>query len=314
MGESVGLTGAIEQISPELAATYLEKNMQNRHLRQHHVRRLAAAMRRGEWALSGEAIKLTRDGVLIDGQHRLQAVIESGVTVPFLGLRNLGENVRFVIDTGQSRGVGDELGVLGFENGKVLGNAATWKWRYETFGVSGMWRTGGEFTVTTPAAIDTIERFPGLRAALCVVSMLKPKTLISHGLAVWLYSEMAAVNASDAEAFWYAVGRGEALVEGDPPLTLRNLYLAGREATRNLTPYYRTFMAIKAWAAYRSGARLKHLRILPNETFPSFTRIYTTTDTGEVQQAYDKPPRKGTLAKRPTPVTSEADSIFSDAR
>lgn len=68
--------GEVETITPELAADLLSRNMKNRPVSQQRVRKYMAAMVAGKWLLNGEAIKISIDGRLIDGQHRLKAIIQ----------------------------------------------------------------------------------------------------------------------------------------------------------------------------------------------------------------------------------------------
>ena len=46
-------------------------------------------MRNGLWELNGAAIVIDEFGNLIDGQHRLSAVVESGTTQQFVVVRNV---------------------------------------------------------------------------------------------------------------------------------------------------------------------------------------------------------------------------------
>lgn len=72
-----------ESVTPTLAASYLAMNKLNRDRSSGHVRRLADAMLSGAWKENGDTI-VFNCGRLIDGQHRLAAIIESGVTVKML--------------------------------------------------------------------------------------------------------------------------------------------------------------------------------------------------------------------------------------
>ena len=64
----------IVDITPEMAREYLEKNSHNRRLSERSVRNLATAIKNGEWQVNGEAIKVDKEGNLLDGQHRLSAI------------------------------------------------------------------------------------------------------------------------------------------------------------------------------------------------------------------------------------------------
>jgi len=69
------------QIGPKEAEFLLKRNTKNRRVSWKHVSRLAKDMAAGNWVNNGEAIKFSSEGVLLDGQHRLYAIIESDTTV-----------------------------------------------------------------------------------------------------------------------------------------------------------------------------------------------------------------------------------------
>lgn len=71
----------IETVTPMKAARWLKRNIANRRVSPKVVRNYAGDMSRGEWLLNGEAIKFDRDGNLLDGQHRLGAIVHNGKSV-----------------------------------------------------------------------------------------------------------------------------------------------------------------------------------------------------------------------------------------
>jgi hypothetical protein len=85
---NLALTSEVVQVTPELAELLLSNTGEDANLRKLSptlVQRYARAMRQGNWELTGDSIKLEAGtDALVDGQHRLAAVIESGVTVPML--------------------------------------------------------------------------------------------------------------------------------------------------------------------------------------------------------------------------------------
>lgn len=70
-------------VSPERARTLLGRNEGNRQRRPSTVSHYADQMRRGEWQETHQPLAFDEDGNLIDGQHRLAAVIESNVGLWF---------------------------------------------------------------------------------------------------------------------------------------------------------------------------------------------------------------------------------------
>lgn len=109
----------IVTVTPELAQRWLNCNTHNRPLRNHHVAKLASAMKAGEWILTAEPIAFSKPytdaqgnevrETLINGQHRLWAVIESGVSCEFTVWWGCDPEEFSVIDQGAQRTFGDVL-------------------------------------------------------------------------------------------------------------------------------------------------------------------------------------------------------------
>lgn len=104
-------------VTPDLAAQWLATNTENnRRISKTTVNRYAQDMIRDQWLITGEALKFDTTGRLIDGQHRLSAVVASKKTVQMYIIRDLPEETILVIDTGKSRSAGDALKIAG-QNG-----------------------------------------------------------------------------------------------------------------------------------------------------------------------------------------------------
>jgi hypothetical protein len=87
----------------------LERNTGNRKIRLSRVFEYAEAMKKGQWAITHQGIAISRSGILLDGQHRLLAVIRSGVTVPMQVTMNVPDESFPTIDCGTPRGAHDRL-------------------------------------------------------------------------------------------------------------------------------------------------------------------------------------------------------------
>lgn len=109
------------KITPEDAAFLLEINAKNRPLDSRRVTRFADIIRRGEWKLTHQGIALSPEGEVLDGQHRLAAIVESGITVEIPVSQ--GSFDFDVIDTGKNRTAGDVLSIAGFLNTNQLAAA-----------------------------------------------------------------------------------------------------------------------------------------------------------------------------------------------
>ena len=95
------------QISPEAAAQLLEGNTRNRKINKNAIKRYSALMSQGLWKPGNDAICVAPDGTLLNGQHRLTAVIDSGVSVDMLVRHDVitcrGTSCHFMICRGMPR-------------------------------------------------------------------------------------------------------------------------------------------------------------------------------------------------------------------
>jgi hypothetical protein len=108
-------------ITPNVANEFLLINKNNRPVNNNYVNKLSAIMKSGMWnENTGESIKVCINGDLIDGQHRLLAIIKSGVSLKFMVVYELPVSAFEVIDQGKKRSVNDVLFCMGIGNGKRL--------------------------------------------------------------------------------------------------------------------------------------------------------------------------------------------------
>lgn len=115
-----------EHITPVTAKDYLAKNKRNRPIRDAVVTLYSLDMKNHNWLFNHQGIAFNERGELVDGQHRLAAIIKSGETVLMnvtTGLRDEQRNgvlvnVMDTVDRGRIRNVGQQLGLFhGIPNG-----------------------------------------------------------------------------------------------------------------------------------------------------------------------------------------------------
>lgn len=92
----------IVEITPKIASGLLEITdlSVQRKLNKVHVDFLANELSRGVWAFNGDSIRQDCEGNLIDGQHRLNACIASGVSFSSLFVKGLPTEYIHTIDVG----------------------------------------------------------------------------------------------------------------------------------------------------------------------------------------------------------------------
>lgn len=103
------LSVSIELITPEIAANYLRNKAINRGIKHAVVARYRRDIERDNWRLTHQGIAFNVAGQLIDGQHRLSAIVESGIAVCMVVTRGVPDEAQHVMDDHIKRSVADCL-------------------------------------------------------------------------------------------------------------------------------------------------------------------------------------------------------------
>lgn len=109
--ENVNMSTAVELVTPSIASEILKNNNGNRNIRRSVVEHYAKEMKNGSWQLTHQGVAISVDGELLDGQHRLSAVVKSGVSVKMLVTRGCEREQFRMMDVGLSRNAEDTVGV-----------------------------------------------------------------------------------------------------------------------------------------------------------------------------------------------------------
>ena len=88
-------------MTPEMAESILETNERNRTPNRDKIAKLVYDIKHGSFELTHQAIAIDVNGKLIDGQHRLKAVVESGMCAPMVIAYNAPTSVN--MDIGAKR-------------------------------------------------------------------------------------------------------------------------------------------------------------------------------------------------------------------
>lgn len=102
-----------QTITPLMAKSMLSNNKSNRAVSKQDVLRYSRDMKAGKWMLTHQGILVGKDGALIDGQHRLMAIVKSGVTVkmPVTYDESITTPLELPMDTGRKRSAFVSLGI-----------------------------------------------------------------------------------------------------------------------------------------------------------------------------------------------------------
>lgn len=104
----------IVTITPADAMSLLEMNGTNRPLNEQHVKRIARQISDSKWKFNGDTIKIATTNDILDGQHRLWAIIESKTAIETIVVRGIETDAFATIDTMRKpRSGSDILALLG---------------------------------------------------------------------------------------------------------------------------------------------------------------------------------------------------------
>ena len=243
----------VERITPDVARSMLDQNTVNfRNLDLNRVKRFAREMSCGNWACNGETIKFKGD-ILVDGQHRLAAVIESGSTIQ--SAVAYGDIDCSKVDRGKPRSIAQWLKHCGYLNACVLQSSSRLCLAYE----KGMWDKQAlqQYDVIDSEIITFVEQNSDkmqdcIRLANRAKDIITPSissAILFHGTK---YNEMASDNDL---VIWFinSLASGEGLSNTDAVLHLRERMIRGKNPNHNLSGFMKRALCTLAWNKTANG-------------------------------------------------------------
>ncbi|MBO0879032.1 MAG: hypothetical protein J2P17_01335 [Mycobacterium sp.] len=229
------------------------------------VRAYAEAITRGDWKTTHEGIAFDSNGTLVDGQHRLAAIIEADTPVELIVFTDVPADTFDVLNTGKKRNGADTLAIEGEKNSHLLAAMIRAVYLYD-HRPEGAW-SGTGARLTNHQILQTLEAHPRLREFVPIAERIASATSMiksAAGAAAYLTERN---NAHRDLSEWYdGITEGAGLARQDPRLTFRNHMLklakhevgAGqkRRETREHVALYVT--AFNSWIAGETLPRLRY--------------------------------------------------------
>ena len=97
------------EVTPDRAKEWLDSSRRNRKLSQRRISLYADAMQRGDWLPNDQGISFNEQGQLMNGQHRLNAVIKANLSIPMLVVSNIPDRSQLVMDQNLKRTPHDQV-------------------------------------------------------------------------------------------------------------------------------------------------------------------------------------------------------------
>ena len=277
------MAARIEVITPEKAEKLLSQNIKNRSLSKVIVRRYAADMASGDF-VGADSIKIGRDGVLQDGQHRLAAVIASGVAQKMLVVDDLPENAFDKWDVGKKRSGKDVATIVGFPQSSIVASVAQ---MYHLYRKLGSPERAGHLPLTNMLKNKDMAQFLGevgsggigdaiLNAARISENTRLCDVVTKSGGAFCVLNWAEATDEPTAEEFAEMIGVGYGLEKMHPALLVRNQILKERARAKSLPPQtWMVALAFKAWNEWLcpSGNKRLFFRWNIGDEFPKLKSV-----------------------------------------
>lgn len=248
---------AEQLVTPEVALEWLTANTHNRTVSKKHVGMLAALMSRNEFAFVGDPIRFDTEGRLLDGQHRLHAIVESETSHRMVIVRGLDPESQTYMDAGRKRSSGDQLAVaLGIRNAnRAAAIARTYL----------MWRDGLMLSETRKISIPEVVAYADDNHDILVDATTRASRITgasvptSAAVSGAVYLAARRLNPSDAETFWDRMADGVDLEATSPILVLRNAIIKrGKRERWNRAEEWAYYT--RAWNTWRKHGSLQRLQ------------------------------------------------------
>lgn len=246
------------EITPKLARELLSKNEGNRNVRSDLVERYKRIIREGFWMPNnGESVKVDWNGNLADGQHRLMAIAESGITVKTFIMYDVDPDSFSTLDTGMRRSASEIFSMAGVANSAVTSGAMKRLYHYLRGSLTNM--KSGRHAAT---AEELLNMFLNEHQEMRVAATWA----YTKGMRAWgrpsvnafiIYMLMRCGQAGDA--FLRQLETGINLQEDSPAYVLRERLRALRLNKIDVQDYEIAALAFKAFNAYVQHKKLRQL-------------------------------------------------------
>ena len=239
------ISAELMHITPEMARDLLTNALPNRPVSKARVRALIDDLRMGRWQTNGESIILDASLRLLDGQHRLQAVAESGIAITALVAVGVDPGSMPTIDQGARRSAGDALAAAQLPRAKELAAACRWLWRLEHGAMRQV-----RVPLSNPELAPFVGNHPGLTEALACGRPLR--RVVPESLGAALFWHFTRLSASQAREYHTALTRGEGLTAGHPALAVRRRALEERGPLTHAQVVGRAALLVLGWNCMRA--------------------------------------------------------------
>jgi len=260
-----------ELITPAIAEVYLQSNISNRRVKAPIVLQYAKDMQNGRWKDdTAEMIKISKTGVILDGQHRLLAVKKSNTAIWFMVAKGLDDDVFDVLDTGSRRNASDAFKVKNIKHENSIPSIIS-MYNYLKLGKRiGIQKNDKATNAVLLEQYYQRENFWQNVARKSFQSYQAFAKILSPALIGGFYAYLSENDPEKAEMFINQLTTGGNITNNTINL-LRNKLMQDKISPRKMPPTLKIALIIKTWNLFVKNEDIKLLKFdTVNENFPEF--------------------------------------------
>lgn len=278
-----------EYVSPAMAAEWLTKNESNRSQRSRGRMAYGRDMDANGWKLTGDTIKFDWYDRLIDGQHRLEACVRTGMPFETFVVWGVDPEAQNYVDTGMGRSFRDQLQMRGIKDPGTISALTRRVFLWEP-----PFNERLDFSrerVTERELGETLDQHPELFDCASFVESFRKKSDVSRSLLAFIYWILSQANGEAAAEFMSKLITGAGLEEDDPILLLRER-IASEKGNDNRKYQTRVmWLAVCAWNRWMEGKRISKIQLpkggVKAGNFPKIRTVRREMDGGDGPVEYE---------------------------
>lgn len=247
---SIGISTRTEIITPSIATAYLAFNKGNRPISKPRVDNFVKMLLAGRFKLTHQGIAFDTQGNMIDGQHRLHAIVDSGVAVWMQVTRGVEQDSKLAIDSEMRvRSASDVLKIAGCANATKQSVAAIKVWMALLGEKSPALFEQQAFLESHSDSIDYAVRVGCASKKTkhaCILAMLAIGHQVGHGDSLEQWCQVVTTGESKAE--WHTSA-----------LRFRDYWMTSKHSggTDDRIKYcHRIYASMLAWVEHRGLSKL----------------------------------------------------------
>lgn len=259
-----GIETEVVRVTPEMAKDWLEyKNYEdNRPISNKRVQFYARQIKQGRWALNGETIVFDKDDRLLNGQHRLRAIIVANKAMDVLVVRGVEQNVFTTMDQGYTRSGAQVLKMKGYTSSSTRSAICRAMYCWET-------NNGSLTRISKKVSPDELllvqECYEEeVNEAVHYADRVRREVPMSCGLIGMAHILFTRARPRKAREFLDIFETGLTIEKGHPALVMRKRLINDKLKDKSMTPEIQWCALVRAWNNYDKGNSIRTILVKRN--------------------------------------------------